>query len=241
IVETCAKQGIEKDQLILHSDRGSAMRSKTVTDLLGDLGVVKSHSRPHTPTDNPYSESQFKTMKYQPDYADKFDGVIHARGWARRFFRWYNQEHRHTGLGLMTAGMVHYGQAESVQEQRQQVLDEAYTDHPERFVGGRPRPPSLPKEVWINQPKKAHDDVPCSDGPAVRKREPGAQGGQGRTKRPWTPTSTRLPWSVRWFQSMKRAFSTLSASQSCGRVINTYRDDLAHGVGAQGESLAKVL
>jgi putative transposase len=176
IAETCAKQGIEKDQLILHSDRGSAMRSKTVTDLLGDLGVVKSHSRPHTPTDNPYSESQFKTMKYQPDYPDTFDGVIHARGWARGFFRWYNQEHRHTGLGLMTPAMVHYGQAESVQEQRQQVLDEAYTHHPERFVGRRPTPPALPKEVWINQPEKAHDDVPCSDGPVVSEREPGAQG-----------------------------------------------------------------
>jgi putative transposase len=177
IAETCAKQGIEKDQLVLHSDRGSAMRSKTVTDLLGDLGVAKSHSRPHTPTDNPYSESQFKTMKYQPDYPDKFEGFTHAQGWAREFLRWYNQEHRHTGLGLMTPAMVHYDQAEGVQEQRQRVLDGAYMDHPERFVGGRPTPPELPEEVWINQPKKAHDDVPCSDGPAASEREPGAQGG----------------------------------------------------------------
>jgi putative transposase len=177
IAETCAKQGIEEDQLILHSDRGSAMRSKTVTDLLGDLGVAKSHSRPYTPTDNPYSESQFKTMKYQPDYPDKFEGLTHARGWGRGFFRWYNQEHRHTGLALMTPAMVHYGQAERVQEQRQQVLDAAYLDHPERFVGGRPRPPQLPEEVWINQPRKAHDEVPHSDGPAVSEREPGAQAG----------------------------------------------------------------
>jgi putative transposase len=177
IAETCARQGIEEDQLILHSDRGSAMRSKTVTDLLGDLGVAKSHSRPYTPTDNPYSESQFKTMKYQPDYPDKFEGPTHARGWGRRFFRWYNQEHRHTGLALMTPAMVHYGQAERVQEQRQQVLDAAYLDHPERFVGGRPRPPQLPEEVWINQPRKAHDEVPHSDGPVVSEREPGAQAG----------------------------------------------------------------
>ena len=159
IAETCAKQGIEKDQLILHSDRGSAMRSKTVTDLLRDLGVAKSQSRPYTPTDNPYSEAQFKTMKYQPDYPHKFEGLTHARGWARGFFQWYNREHRHTGLALMTPAMVHYGQAGSVQEQRQQVLDAAYMDHPERFVGGRPTPPQLPKEVWINQPRKAQDDV----------------------------------------------------------------------------------
>jgi putative transposase len=177
IAETCAKQGIEEDQLILHSDRGSAMRSKTVTDLLEDLGVAKSHSRPYTPTDNPYSESQFKTMKYQPDYPDKFEGLTHARGWARGFFQRYNHEHRHTGLALMTPAMVHYGQAESMQEQRQQVLDGAYLNHPERFVGGRPTPPQLPKEVWINQPRKAHDDVSQSDGPAVSEREPGAQGG----------------------------------------------------------------
>jgi len=175
IAETCERQEIEEDQLVLHSDRGSAMRSKTVTDLLEDLGVVKSHSRPYTPMDNPYSESQFKTMKYQPDYPDKFEGFSHARGWARGFLQWYNQEHRHTGLGLMTPAMVHYGQVESVQEKRQQVLDGAYMDHPERFVGGRPTPPAPPKEVWINQPKKAHDDVPCSDGPAVSERETGAQ------------------------------------------------------------------
>jgi len=175
IAETCAKQEIEEDQLILHSDRGSAMRSKTVTELLRDLGVAKSQSRPYTPTDNPYSESQFKTMKYQPDYPDKFEGLTHARGWAREFFQWYNREHRHTGLALMTPAMVHYGQAESVQEQRQQVLDAAYMDHPGRFVGGRPTPPQLPKEVWINQPRKAHDDVPHWDGPAVNETKPGAK------------------------------------------------------------------
>jgi putative transposase len=177
IAETCAKQGIEEDQLILHSDRGSAMRSKTVTDLLRDLGVAKSQSRPYTPTDNPYSESQFKTMKYQPDYPDKFEGLTHARGWARGFFQWYNREHRHTGLGLMTPAMVHYGQAESVREQRQQVLDKAYMDHPERFVRGRPTPPQAPKEVWINQPRKAHDDVPHWDGRAASETEPDADAG----------------------------------------------------------------
>jgi putative transposase len=184
IAETCGKQEIEEDQLILHSDRGSAMRSKTVGDLLGDLGVVKSHSRPYTPTDNPYSESQFKTMKYQPDYPDKFEGLTHARRWAREFFRWYNQEHRHTGLALMTPAMVHYGQAEGVQEQRQEVLDEAYLNHPERFVGGRPTPPELPEEVWINQPRKADDEAPQSDGPAVSEREPGTHDGSREREAP---------------------------------------------------------
>jgi putative transposase len=177
ITETCAKQGIERDQLILHSDRGSAMRSKTVGDLLEDLGVTKSHSRPYTPTDNPYSESQFKTMKYRPDYPEEMEGIADARDWARMFFQWYNEEHRHTGLALMTPATVHYGQAESVQEKRQRVLDEAYAAHPERFVGGRPTPPQLPKEVWINQPQRDQDKDTLSAGPAVSDREPGAQAG----------------------------------------------------------------
>ncbi|MCK5712572.1 MAG: IS3 family transposase, partial [Hyphomicrobiaceae bacterium] len=132
IAETCAKQGIERDRLILHADRGSAMRSKTVRELLVDLGVSKSHSRPHTPTDNPYSEAQFKTMKYRPDYPEAFQGITHARLWARAFFGWYNQEHHHTGLALMTPATVHYGQAQHVHERRQKTLDAAYAAHPQR-------------------------------------------------------------------------------------------------------------
>ena len=175
IAETCAKQGIERDCLILHSDRGSAMRSKTVKELLEVLGVTKSHSRPYTPTDNPYSESQFKTMKYRPDYPEEFEGFTHVRGWARAFFRWYNEEHHHTSLALMTPATVHYGQAEGVQEQRRQVLSEAYAANPERFVGGRPVPPQLPKEVWINQPNRDQDEATILAGPAVSDGEPGAQ------------------------------------------------------------------
>lgn len=175
IAETCAKQGIKRAQLILHSDRGSAMRSKTVKELLQDLGVIKSHSRPYTPTDNPYSESQFKTMKYRPDYPGEFTGLTHARGWARAFFRWYNQEHHHTGLALMTPAAVHYGQAESVQEQRQRVLDKAYEAHPERLVGGRPTPPQIPREVWINQPQIEQDEHILSAGSAMSDVGPGAQ------------------------------------------------------------------
>jgi transposase InsO family protein len=175
IAETCAKQEIEEDQLILHSDRGSAMRSKTVREMLDDLGVEKSHSRPYTPMDNPYSESQFKTMKYRPEYPGQFDGVIQARQWTRAFVHWYNNEHHHTGLALMTPATVHYGQVKSVRERRQAVLDAAYAAHPERFVAGRPTPLELPKEVWINQPKGEHEKVDFSAGPAASEREPGAQ------------------------------------------------------------------
>jgi putative transposase len=177
VSETCAKQEIEEDQLILHSDRGSAMRSKTVKDLLDDLGVAKSHSRPYTPTDNPFSESQFKTMKYRPEYPGEFDGVIQARQWTRAFVYWYNNEHYHTGLALMTPATVHYGQVKNVREKRQAVLDAAYAAHPERFVAGRPTPPELPKEVWINQPKGEHEKANLSAGPAASEREPGAQDG----------------------------------------------------------------
>lgn len=152
IAETCAKQGIEPDQLTLHADRGSAMRSKTVALLLADLGVTKTHSRPYVSNDNPYSESQFKTMKYRPDYPDRFGSIQDARAWARTFFQWYNHEHRHSGVALLTPATVHYGQAQAVIDRRQKVLQAAYAAHPERFVRGVPKPPSLPKEVWINKP-----------------------------------------------------------------------------------------
>jgi putative transposase len=157
IAETCAKQGIPKKRLVLHSDRGPAMRSKTVAQLLIHLGVAKSLSRPYTPTDNPYSESQFKTMKYRPDYPGRFEGRNEARGWARAFFGWYNHEHHHSGLGLMTPAAVHYGLAETVHEQRRQVLATAYAAHPERFVHGEPTPPRWPDEVWINPPQNSHE------------------------------------------------------------------------------------
>jgi putative transposase len=174
ISETCAKQGIEPDQLTLHADRGSAMRSKTVAQLLMDLGVAKSHSRPYTPTDNAFSEAHFKTLKYRPDYPDEFDGAFHARQWARDFVGWYNQEHHHTSLALMTPATVHYDQAETVREKRQDVLDAAYAAHPERFVGGRPAPPQLPEEVWINHPNKEHEEASHSIESATRDTDPEA-------------------------------------------------------------------
>jgi putative transposase len=152
IAETCAKQEIKLDQLTLHSDRGSAMIAKTVALLLADLGVTKTHSRPYVPNDNPFSESQFKTMKYRPGFPQRFGSIQDARAWTRPFVHWYNHEHHHSGLGLLTPATVHYGQAQVVLEQRHMVLQAAYAAHPERFVRGEPKPMSLPTEVWINKP-----------------------------------------------------------------------------------------
>jgi putative transposase len=152
IAETCAKQDIARDQLTLHADRGSSMRSKPVALLLSDLGVTKTHTRPYTSNDNPYSEAQFKTLKYRPDFPDRFGSLVDARGWGQDFFDWYNNDHYHTGLHLMPPAMVHYGLAETVCDQRNQVLQAAYVAHPERFVRGVPTVPDLPREVWINQP-----------------------------------------------------------------------------------------
>jgi len=156
--DSCAKQEIEPDQLILHADRGSSMTSKTLALLLADLGVGKSHSRPYTSDDNPFSEAQFKTMKYRPDYPDRFGALEDARIWAYSFFQWYNNEHRHTGLGLMTPATVHYGLAADLSVQRQATLLTSYEKHPERFVKGIPRPPKLPTAVWINPPQEKKDE-----------------------------------------------------------------------------------
>lgn len=155
IAETCFKQNIPRNQLTLHADRGTSMTSKTVAQLLLDLGVAKTHSRPHTSNDNPYSEAQFKTMKYRPDYPDRFGSLQDARNWAKDFFRWYNHEHRHSGLALMTPVAVHTGQAEKLTDKRKETLQKAYLRHPERFVKGAPQPLKLPTAVWINKPEKS--------------------------------------------------------------------------------------
>jgi len=152
IEESCRNQYIQPGQLTLHADRGTSMTSKSVAFLLADLGVTKTHSRPHVSDDNPFSESQFRTMKYRPEFPDRFGCIQDSRAFCQGFFRWYNEEHRHSGLGLLAPAMVHYGQAESVVRQRQAVLDVAYQLHPERFVRSAPKPPALPNEVWINKP-----------------------------------------------------------------------------------------
>ena len=153
IDETCAKQQIQRGQLTLHADRGTSMKSKTVALLLSDMGVTKTHSRPHVSDDNPFSESQFRTLKYRPDVPDRFGSLQDARAFCRPFFGWYNREHRHSGIGLLTPESVHYGLAEGVVAERQTVLDAAYLARPERFVRKPPVPPALPTAVWINPPQ----------------------------------------------------------------------------------------
>jgi putative transposase len=152
IEETCRKQNIAPGQLTLHADRGSSMKSKSVAFLLSDLGVTKTHSRPHVSDDNPFSESQFKTLKYRPDFPERFGSIQDARAFCRDFFPWYNAEHRHSGIGLLTPQSVHYGTAADVVAARQRILLAAYDAHPERFVMKAPQAPKLPTAVWINPP-----------------------------------------------------------------------------------------
>ena len=152
IGQAVEQQQIPPGQLTVHADRGSAMRSKPVAFLLADLGVLKTHSRPYTSTDNPYSEAQFKTLKYRPEFPDRFDSIDHARAFCRTFFDWYNHAHRHSGIGLMTPAAVHHGQAKKLHGERARVLNAAYASTPERFVRRPPTPPELPTAVWINKP-----------------------------------------------------------------------------------------
>jgi putative transposase len=152
IAETCEKQNVLPGQLMIHADRGSSMISKPVALLLADLGITKSYSHPHVSDDNPYSESQFKTLKYRPGYPDRFGSIQDGRSFCQDFFLWYNCEHRHSGIGLLTLEMIHYGKAEIVTSQRRIVLASAFDEHPERFVRGLPVPLSLPEAAWINKP-----------------------------------------------------------------------------------------
>jgi putative transposase len=154
ITATCRKQEIAEEQLTLHADRGSSMRSKVVAMLLSDLGVTKTHSRPHVSNDNPFSESQFKTLKYRPEFPARFGSIQDARAFCVDFFQWYNAEHMHSALGMLTPESVHYGRGPQLVEARQQVLDAAYAQHPERFVRKAPEAPQLPEAVWINPPTR---------------------------------------------------------------------------------------
>src|SRR5881296_3779308 len=152
IAESCERQRIQPGQLTVHADRGAAMISKPVALLLADLGVTKSHSRPHVSNDNPFSESQFKTLKYRPDFPERFGSIEHGRSFCGDFFPWYNTEHHHVGLGLFTPHDVHLGLAAAKHEQRARVLADAFARHPERFANGQPKPKAVPTAVWINPP-----------------------------------------------------------------------------------------
>jgi len=158
IEQACDNQNIQPEQLIVHSDRGTSMTSKGVGQLLADLGITKSLSRPQTSNDNPFSEAQFKTLKYRPAFPARFGSQEDARDFCRRFFDWYNTEHRHSGVAMMTPETVHYLRARPVTEARRRVLQEAYARHPERFVRKVPEPPRLPEAVWINPPATSLQD-----------------------------------------------------------------------------------
>ena len=167
IEESCLKHGVQPRVLTLHSDRGSPMTGKCTAQLLADLGVTQSLSRPRISNDNPYSEAQFKTVKYHPGFPGRFGSIEDAKDFCRDFFTWYNAEHRHGGIGLLTPGQVHFGRAPEVIRRRQQVLAAAYAARPDRFVAGPPSAAELTAEVWINRP------IPVS---AVDGREAAAEG-----------------------------------------------------------------
>ena len=152
LADSVRKQGVDPDQLTIHADRGSSMSSKPVALMLADLGVTKSHSRPHCSNDNPYSEAQFKTLKYRPEFPDRFGSAQDARGFCKHFFGWYNDDHRHSGIGYHTPADVHYGRAGQVHAARAVILSAAHAAHPERFVRKPPSPPGLPRPAWINRP-----------------------------------------------------------------------------------------
>jgi putative transposase len=154
LADTCAKQGIARDTLTVHADRGSSMTSKPVALLLADLGIAKTHSRPHVSNDNPYSEAGFKTLKYRPGFPERFGSIEDARAFCVDFFAWYNQQHRHSGIAMFTPADVHHDRAAALHEARGLVLAHAYAAHPERFVKGLPRAEPVPTQVWINKPRK---------------------------------------------------------------------------------------
>jgi putative transposase len=152
-LDAIEKHAVPPGQLTLHADRGPAMKAKATAFLLADLGVTKSHSRPHTSNDNPFSESLFKTCKYQPQFPQRFGSIQDAKAFCRRFFEWYNAEHHHLGIGLMTPNQVHYGQTDDIHAERQKILLQAFHANPNRFVSKPPIPPQKPTAVWINPPK----------------------------------------------------------------------------------------
>lgn len=186
MTEACRQQNIQPHQLTIHADRGGPMIAKPVALLLADLGVTQSHSRPHVSNDNPFSEAQFKTLKYRPDFPKRFGSQLEARAWARDFFPWYNTEHRHSGIGYFMPATVHDGTAARIFIDRQPTLQLAYAAHPQRFVNGLPVPPALPPAVWINPPKagvepiavvEAGDPVGNSEGSAELSASPQPQRG----------------------------------------------------------------
>ena len=167
--DAIAKHNVLPGQLTLHADRGGPMKAKATALLLADLGVTRSHNRPHTSNDNPFSESHFKTLKYQPRFPQRFGCIEDAKSFCRRFFDWYNQQHHHAGIGLMTPDQVHYGQTDAIHAARQNTLDRAFRNNPERFVNKPPTPPDKPTAAWINPPSVNAEDPSLNADPGCIK------------------------------------------------------------------------
>lgn len=191
VQETAVKEGIKPDALTLHADRGSPMIAGSMGELLTELGIAKSHSRPRVSNDNPYSEAQFKTLKYRPAFPSRFQDRDHVLGWARETFTWYNQQHYHSALALLTPAIVHAGQAATALADRQRTLDAAYQAHPERFPNGRPQAGHLPDKVWINEPAVAVKSGPEPMAPAPEAPLPVNQPGAQPVSRADAPTAAR--------------------------------------------------
>jgi putative transposase len=159
ITHACLEQELDPEKLTIHSDNGAPMIAKPVAQLMADLGITKTHSRPYCSNDNPFSESAFKTLKYRPDFPDRHDSPSQARAFCRDFFGWYNNEHRHSGIAMLTPAMVHYQRYDAILKHRSEVLQQAYVDHPQRFVRGIPQVEPLPSAVWINKPKTLTEEM----------------------------------------------------------------------------------
>ncbi len=180
---------ISEGQLTLHADRGAAMKSQPLAQLLEDLHVGRSHSRPRVSNDNPFSEAQFKTLKYRPDFPGRFSDDEHALEWCREFFPWYNQQHRHEGIGFFTPADVHFGRHGQIRRVRQKALDAAYARNPERFVRGRPTSPTVPEVVWINRPDEATIQIQPAEAPELPGGRGGSPGGRGASSPPLAAAS----------------------------------------------------
>ena len=222
IAESCRKQDIEPDQLTLHADRGSSMRSKPVALLLADLGVTKTHSRPYVSNDNPYSESQFKTMKYCPQFPSRFGSAEDGRLFCGGFFDYYNYEHRHSGIGFMTPADVHYGRAEQLTTARRQILLEAHRTHPERFVRGTPQPPVLPPQAWINPPTEKTTLLNTAQATLAAASIPGVPPFFCSTKRDLDRCRCG---PHRRHEPPDANRGSLNAARECLKVVDTYRQE----------------
>jgi putative transposase len=238
IGETLHKQNIPEGQLTVHADRGAAMTSKSVALLLSDLGVLKTHSRPHVSNDNPYSETQFKTLKYRPEFPERFASIEAARTLVAELIGWYNGEHHHGGIALLTPAMVHSGQAEAVIAKRQAHLDLAYGTHPQRFVNSPPKHASLPEAVWINPPApKAEEASALRNALAEGKSDDRQTTGADRSPAGALPGASGADTPCR--TDVQGVACLASDSQSAGPCALA-RDDRAgtdpaqHGVGGDG-------